>query len=305
MEPAAVKVIDYSHGTSELLHLAREIEAADRHRALEDHHWIDLSSGSSRGIVGLGAHVEGRLVGFLQVSEDSKGLEFELLVRPRARHLEPSISTALLEQGLIVANQRGAARVSLWVSHPESRTDRLLTSLGFVGDREVIQLRRPLPLEAELGAPELPVRTFEVGRDETAWLEMNNRAFQWHPDQGDWTRETIEQREQEPWFDPGGFLLYEKDGRLQAFCWTKVHSDLSTPVGEIYVIAVDPDLTGSGLGKRILTNGLHHLQNRPGVTSAMLYVEASNDRARALYYRYGFCFDHLDRRYLIRPSQAP
>ncbi len=301
MNPLVVKVIDYSHGTPELLQLAHEIEAADRHRALEDHHWIDLSSGSSHGLIGLGAHVDGRLAGFLQISEDSKGLEFELLVRPSDRHREPAISTALLEQGLAVATRRHAARVSLWISHPESRTDSLLGSLGFSPDREVIQMRRPLPIEPELAAPELPVRTFQVGRDEAEWLEMNNRAFQWHPDQGDWTAASVAEREKEEWFDPRGFLLYEVNGHLEAFCWTKVHRDVSPAVGEIYVIAVNPDQATSGLGKRILTNGLRYLESLPGVTTAMLYVEASNDRARSLYYRFGFCFDHLDRRYLIHP----
>ena len=61
------------------------------------------------------------------------------------------------------------------------------------------------------------------GDDEGAWLEVNNRAFAGHPEQGAWTVEMLRARERSPGSTPTGFLLaFDADG-LAGFCWTKVH----------------------------------------------------------------------------------
>ena len=184
-------------------------------------------------------------------------------------------------------------RIERWVDSPTLDDDADAAAAGLTPDRDLLQLRRTLPV----GEPwDLATRRFEPGRDEEAWLDVNNRAFEWHPEQGGWDLGTLKAREAEPWFDPPGFLLHERDGRLAGFCWTKIHGLESPPLGEIYVIAVDPDFTGHGLGRQLVLAGLDYLAGR-GLGIGMLYVDATNAPARALYDHLGFTVDHIRRLY--------
>ncbi|MDF2731944.1 MAG: mshD, partial [Desertimonas sp.] len=108
------------------------------------------------------------------------------------------------------------------------------------------------------------------------------------------TIETLRQRMRQPWFDADDLRLHERGGRLAAFCWTKRHDP---DHGEIYVIGVDPDFQGLGLGTQLTLAGLDHLA-AAGMTEALLYVAAENTAARAMYDRLGFVVDRIDRAYV-------
>lgn len=192
--------------------------------------------------------------------------------------------------------------VRLW-SHgdlPDAR--RLYESRRLTVVRELWQMSRPLAgewaeLPEEVSVPEgFAVRTFRVGEDEEAWLAVNARSFASHAEQGRMTLTDLKERQQEPWFDPNGFLLVEDttdvdpDGRarLAAFHWTKVEQANGGPLtGEVYVVGVDPDYQGRGLGRAVTVLGLLHLRN-VGVDTATLYVDGDNAAAIATYGRIGF-----------------
>jgi mycothiol synthase len=141
------------------------------------------------------------------------------------------------------------------------------------------------------------VRSFVKGHDEDEWLDLNNRAFAHHPEQGGWDRATLSTRMAQPWFDAEGFVVHEIDGRMAGFCWTKVHRDTEPVLGEIYVIAVDPSFAGHGLGRAMVVSGLVNLSNR-GITTAMLFVDAHNDAAMRLYNGLGFRVHRTDRAFV-------
>jgi mycothiol synthase len=141
------------------------------------------------------------------------------------------------------------------------------------------------------------VRTFVPGQDEAAWVEVNNRAFAGHPEQGAWTVDMLRAREQEPWFDPDGFLLaFGADG-LAGSCWTKVHPPQPPhepdALGEIYVIGADPGRQGKGLGRALTVGGLQSLADR-GITVGMLFVDGANEAAVGLYRSLGFTTARTD-----------
>jgi mycothiol synthase len=64
-------------------------------------------------------------------------------------------------------------------------------------------------------------------------------------------------------------------------------------VGEIYVLGVDPEAQGGGLGRGLALAGLRHMRDR-GVDEAILYVDGNNPAAIRLYHRLGFNRRSLD-----------
>ncbi|HEX2576727.1 MAG TPA: mycothiol synthase [Aquihabitans sp.] len=213
----------------------------------------------------------------------------------------PDLAQALVDALAALADRAAAAGATLHLAaeHPAEELDPLPEAVadaaGLTSRRDLLQLRRPLPVPADhparAAAPSLVVRPFRPS-DADAWLRVNNRAFASHPDQGRETHATLAQRTAEPWFDPAGFLVADdpaRPGELAGSCWTKVHpATADDPVlGEIYVIGVDPSHRGEGLGPAFVLAGLDHLAGQ-GIGVANLYVEADNEPARRLYDRLGF-----------------
>lgn len=285
---------------SELLHVAA---IHDDHLPLGEHQWLDLVQGGREGFAGFVAQAKGHPhpVGYAQVSKGDGNWAIEFVVDPHHRDQDHDIGRDLLAAALAEVARAGGGHVHLWVPKPAPAHDAIARANGLERGRELLQMRRPLPMVAT--APLLVTRAFVPSKDEETWLEVNNRAFAWHPEQGGWDLTTLQRRQAEAWFDAEGFLLFEQAERLAGFCWTKVHADSQPALGEIYVIATDPDFQGQGLGRRLVEAGLDYLTHR-GLGTAMLYVDASNVTALSLYKDMGFEVDHVDRAYVadISPS---
>jgi len=287
--------------------LLEAASVADGHRALGEHQWLDLVQGGREGFAGFVAREAGRerVVAYAQISRgNGANWGVEYVVHPQWRCTGVELQEDLVNAALAEIAAQGGGHVHMWVPKPGPVNDTVAQAVGMRRGRDLVQMRRLLPVTEE--SPLISVRPFRPGEDEPAWLEVNNRAFRGHPEQGSWDLATITERERQPWFDPSGFLLHERDGRLAGFCWTKVHESeddlkgeaVAPELGEIYVVAVDPDFQGHGLGRQLVLAGLAWLCER-GVSTGMLYVDHDNESARRLYFSLGFVDDHTDRAYVI------
>jgi mycothiol synthase len=301
--------------------LLDDAERTDGFPGLSDQAQLHLEDGATSDVISLLARLgdPGELAGYATLSPDSEAggggpggeadagadggpgggagthsaWTIETVVRPERRDDAADVLGALLDTALGEVGTRGGGTVRAWLRADPVRGAEKMAARGLQPSRELLQLRAPLPSDAvrDASSPPIPVRPFRPGRDEQAWLAVNARAFASHPEQGRWTLDDLVRREREPWFDPGGFLLHEVGGRLAGFCWTKIH--LNPVLGEIYVIGIDPDFQGRGLGRALTRAGLGHLASR-AVPTAMLYVESTNTPALVLYRSLGFTEHHRE-----------
>ncbi|GAA4912773.1 mycothiol synthase [Streptomyces coeruleoprunus] len=279
----------------DVLALIADAARTDGMQAVSEQGRLQLRGGRREGVRHLLLTVSGRLVGYAQL-EDTDPVEApaaELVVDPsqRGRGHGRALGSALLAAS--------GKRLRVWAHGGKSAARHLAQVLGLTLFRELRQLRRPLvPLDIE--EPTLPpgitVRAFVPGQDDAAWLALNAAAFAHHPEQGSLTQRDLDDRKSEPWFDPKGFFLAEReaDGALVGFHWTKVHAE--EQLGEVYVLGIAPDAQGGGLGKALTAIGLRHLAAQ-GVPTAMLYVDADNTAALRVYEGMGFTTHEVDLMY--------
>jgi mycothiol synthase len=271
--------------------LLQAASAADGMRPLSEEAELRMRHGGPAGGSDLLIRTpDGAAVGYARLDEG----QAELVVAPTARR--QGLGAALLTA---VEELAGPGPLSIWAHGDLPGARALAESRKYGRERVLLQMRRDLAGVDPDPRPALPegvqVLPFVVGRDEAAWLRVNARAFRSHPEQGSWTAEDVSLREAEPWFDHAGFLLAwrgdpESGGELLGFHWTKVHpaGDVDTvPVGEIYVLGIDPAAQGLGLGRALTDLGLAHLRAR-GVADVLLYVEEDNVAAVHLYESRGF-----------------
>jgi mycothiol synthase len=279
---------------AQVLALAAAAAAADGVAPLSEDVLLQVRHGSGPLAVDVVLAADGHdLLGYAHLDEpddEAQGgdMSGELVVHPAHRRQGHG---ATLLAGLLAGVPGHGVR--LWAHGDLPGAEALAAKTGFIRIRALLQLRMPLA-KAPAADPAFPdgvtVRPFAPGADEAAWLEVNHRAFAHHPEQGSWTMDDLRLREEEPWFDPNGFFLAERDGRLAGFHWTKVHQPAAgagAPIGEVYVVGVDPGQQGGGLGKALTLTGLAHLR-RLGLAEVMLYVDEDNTAAVKLYTALGF-----------------
>ena len=262
-----------------LLHLRHGGDRADNHII----HTVSINSPDDT-IVGY-AH--------LDTTDEVEGPSAELVIHPDYRHR--GYGKALLER----IKELAGKRLRLWSHGDLPGAQNLTIHNGFHRVRTVIQMQRPLNDDIPFPNPTTTIRSFLLDIDNDEWLKLNNRIFAGHPEQGRWTNNDLAIRTHEAWFDDRGFLLAIDQSKIIGFCWTKIHGGHThshgesndhhdhEPIGEIYIMGIDPSYFRQGIGKDIALAGLHHLRYQ-GLNSVLLYVDETNSSAINLYTSIGF-----------------
>ena len=158
--------------------------------------------------------------------------------RPRACSAPPSTSSAAT----------AAVRSTGGCSTPTADRRRAGRGAGLRHDRELLP-DAPAAADRPRGRRRDPAVRARARRGRLA--RRQQPGVRGAPRAGRLDARHARQREAEPWFDPAGFLLHERDGRLAGVLLDQAASTRrqDPALGEIYVIAVDPDFQGLGLGK--------------------------------------------------------
>ena len=263
---------------------------------IAEHILLHLRYGGDKADSHLLVEKDNQVIGYAHLDQTDlvAGPSVELVVDPSYRGV--GVGKALLSEAIKICGKT----LRLCVHGEQEVAHNLASSFNFEKIRTVLQMGKPL-----IGIQPLPIidkeiviRNFLPGIDSDAWLELNNKVFKDHPEQGGWQLSDLNHRLSEEWFDEKGFFIVEKNKQVIASTWTKVHgahshdhdgdaSHAHPAIGEIYITAVDSAYAGLGIGKALTITALNYLKYQ-GITDAILYVDFDNKAALSLYNSLGF-----------------
>lgn len=285
------------------------IEAAtivDHHSPIGEHKFLRMRHGDDLGVAML-AYESGELVGYAHTltygRPDARRVSCELVIHPE--HRRQGVGARLLERVIEHAYSQQARQLDLWAYNDSEASRQITAGFAFAPQRRLLHMHRhpgePPLLSAQEGAT---IRAFRPETEAETLVGLNNRVFEQHPEQGQWTLEDVQTRMEQPWFDPQDVLMLEVDGELAGFCWVKVEERRTEGrVGEIYVIGTSPEHRGRGLGRYLLSEALQHLSKRE-IEAVAVYVDEANANAVGLYTSFEFHHHHVDVCYTL-PLASP
>ena len=280
-----------------VLELINRTTAFDGTPPIAEHILLHLRHGGDKADSHLIVEKDNQVIGYAHLDQTDlvAGPSVELVVDPK--HRGAGIGKQLLSKAIGICGNN----LRLWVHGEQAAAHALATSYNFEKIRTVLQMSKSL---TDIQVPpnidnQISIRSFLPGIDSNEWLELNNKVFKDHPEQGGWQIADLNHRLSEDWFDEKGFFIAEKSGKVIGSTWTKVHGEHShdhggqeqshahPAIGEIYITAVDPAYAGVGIGKALTITALNYLKYQ-GLQDAMLYVDFDNKAALNLYNSLGF-----------------
>jgi mycothiol synthase len=289
-----------------VLDLIQRSAIFDNSPPIAEHILLHLRHGGDKSDSHLVHQEQSKVIGYAHLDQTDlvAGPSVELVVDPDHRSF--GIGKQLLSKAVEICGQN----LRLWVHGENEAAAALADSFNFEKIRAVLQMQKQLTDIEKLPEidPKIIIRSFLPGLDSNDWLSLNNKVFKDHPEQSDWQLSDLNHRLGEEWFDEKGFFIASLNNQMIGSTWTKIHGALThdhggshdhLAIGEIYITAVDPDYSGSGLGRALTITALNYLKYQ-GLTDAMLYVDFDNTRALKLYNSLGFTESGKDILYRLK-----
>jgi mycothiol synthase len=238
------------------------------------------------------AERRGEIIGYADVMPERiiRRAVVSCLIRPGSG--EWNLSESLVERALTRAQELRLNRVHVNVARENVKAKRFFYKMDFHFVRRFIEMRLALP-QARL--PNLRSTTFRLRGlkrgEEEILTQIQNRSFTntwgFNPN----TVEEIVYRIGLPHCSPSDIILaYDRDKTI-GYCWTRVFKGESNAeggaLGRIYMLGVDQDHRGKGVGSTVLAAGLSLLRRR-GLGVVQLTVDSGNRAALTLYRAAGF-----------------
>jgi len=290
----------------QVLDLIQRSAIFDNSPPIAEHILLHLRHGGDKSDSHLVVEEKSKVIGYAHLDQTDlvAGPSVELVVDPDHRSF--GIGKQLLSKAVEICGQN----LRLWVHGENEAAAALANSFNFEKIRTVLQMQKQLTDIEKLPDidPKIIIRSFLPGQDSNDWLSLNNRVFKDHPEQSDWQLSDLNHRLSEEWFDVKGFFIASSNNQMIGSTWTKIHGALThdhggshdhPAIGEIYITAVDPTYSGSGLGRALTITALNYLKYQ-GLTDAMLYVDFDNTRALKLYNSLGFTESGKDILYILK-----
>jgi len=207
-------------------------------------------------------------------------------------HRRRGLAAKLLGCAAHHARELGAGAAHVNVANDNIAARSVLSRSGFKCVRRFLELKLDMAKVSQQDAARAAQMCRHLRRGEEDKLtRIQNRSFA-----GSWgynpnTVETITYRANLGTCSPEDVILASEGDRVTGYCWTETTAEWgaagSERKGRIYMIGVDPDYRGRGVGKRVLLASLAYLKGK-NLLVTELTVDSDNESALALYRSIGF-----------------
>ena len=234
----------------------------------------------------------GSIVGYLKVTPELNigRVILDCLIHPD--HRRKGLASKLLGHAMHRAKELRVKVAHVNIPQNNVVAKSVLTKLGFRFVRRFLQLRLDMTKVRwqDVDQSAQRYRHLQHG-EENKLTQIQNRSFA-----GTWgynpnTVEEIVYCINLSRCSPKDVVLAYDGDKIIGYCWTRITDETTTGErkGQIFMLGVDPDYRGRGIGKGVLLAGLSYLQSK-GLPVAELTEDSMSKAACSLYRSVGFKF---------------